>query len=98
MMRRVRLTGAMRCRTDEEAELVRQNLAEHVRLTRQEPGCIMFDITETANPLEWRVEEEFTDEQAFERHQIRISESAWGRATEGIEREYSVEIVTEESP
>ena len=90
-MSRVRLTGTLHCASDEEADLVRLHLPEHVRLTRAEPGCIAFDVRESADPLVWDVSEEFADEAAFAAHQQRVSESLWGRVTAGIERRYSVQ-------
>ena len=94
-MPRIALSGTLQCANEEEAELVRCHLAEHVRLTHDELGCLAFSVTETANPMVWQVEEEFRDEAAFEFHQRRVAASAWGVATEGITRDYVVKRVPE---
>jgi len=84
----VRLTGQLVCRNAAEATVVRKNLPEHSRLTRAEPGCVSFDVEPTDDPLVWQVDECFVDEVSFRRHQMRVADSTWGRATEGIERRY----------
>lgn len=90
-MVRIRLTGTLLCASEEEAAIVRSHLPDHKRLTRAEPGCTVFEVLESPNPLVWDVSEEFVDEPAFEAHQQRVSNSPWGRATAGIVRRYSVE-------
>lgn len=82
------LEGYLRCRTPQQAVRVRDHLPEHIRLTRAEPGCVSFQITPTHDPLVWRVEEEFTDRAAFERHQTRTKASDWAAATADIQRDF----------
>ncbi len=41
----IKLTGRLVCKNAEEAALVRQYLPEHQALTRQETGCIAFNVT-----------------------------------------------------
>lgn len=53
----VRLRGFLRCLSKHDVDLVRRHLPEHLRLTREEPGCISFEVSETDDPLIWRVEE-----------------------------------------
>ena len=86
----VRLAGRLICTSDAEAEILRRHLAEHVRLTLAEPGCLSFSVEPTDDPLIWRVEECFVDRDAFLRHQSRTRASAWGAATTGLERQYQV--------
>jgi quinol monooxygenase YgiN len=90
-MSEIHLTGWLVCTTDEQARVVTLRLPDHIRLTRAEAGCISFDVTETADPLIWSVEERFEDQQVLELHQARVASSPWGGATAGIERRYSVE-------
>lgn len=90
-MTTVRLTGQLRCATDADIERVRAHLPEHVRVTREEPGCLSFEVVQTADPLIWQVDEEFTDAVAFRAHQERAAASTWARETVGIERAYTVE-------
>ncbi|WP_244310958.1 putative quinol monooxygenase [Corynebacterium hindlerae] len=86
----IRLTGTLRCATKEDAQLVSNYLPAHVALTCAEPGCLMFEVTPTEDPLVWQVREEFTDRDAFELHQRRVQASAWGKATSHIARDYHV--------
>lgn len=86
----MRLTGTLVCRSHEEAAVVRDHLPLHVSLTRAEPGCESFQVTPTADPLVWLVEERFADHVAFTEHQARGAASQWGQATAGIERHYEI--------
>ena len=57
-------------------------LAEHVRLTRSEPGCLAFAVTPSPeDPGRFEVAERFRDRAAFEAHRRRAAASAWGEAT-----------------
>nr|WP_258222922.1 antibiotic biosynthesis monooxygenase [Microbacterium sp. HMWF026] len=86
----VTLTGELRCANAAEAERVNAHLAEHIALTRAEPGCLSFDVAPTASEGIWRVSERFVDEAAFDAHQRRVATSTWGRETAGIERSYVI--------
>lgn len=86
----VRLSGWLVCATEAEADAVRAHLPDHLALTRAEPGCLSFAVTE-AGPLAWRVEERFRDRAAFAAHQERSRASVWYAATQGIERRYEVD-------
>lgn len=90
-MSEIHLAGQLVCATDEEARVVSDHLPDHVKLTRDEPGCISFNVIQTTDPLVWIVEERFIDQRVFEQHQRRVASSVWGRATVGIERRYSIE-------
>ncbi|MCV6587170.1 MAG: antibiotic biosynthesis monooxygenase [Marinibacterium sp.] len=72
-------------------EEVRDALAEHIRLTRAEPGCLAFDVTEDPDhPGRFAVAERFVDAAAFAAHQARAGASDWARITDGIARHYTV--------
>lgn len=86
----VRLSGFLRCASVEDIQLVETYLPEHLRLTRAEPGCISFDVTQTDDPLVWRVEELFADRAAFDFHQQRTRASEWFSATSAIPRDYEI--------
>ena len=88
----IHLTGELRCRDDREAAIVTTHLPAQVARTRQEPGCLSFAVTATADPLVWAVEEWFADAEAYRSHQERVAGSDWGRLTAGIERRYTIEI------
>ena len=89
----IKLTGRLVCKSAEEADLVRQYLSEHKELTREETGCVSFEVTETPDPLIWKVEELFTNQATFDAHQNRTRASVWGRETRAIAREYKISEV-----
>ncbi|MEG3111219.1 antibiotic biosynthesis monooxygenase [Pantoea sp. T14] len=89
----IKLIGRLVCKTADEAELVRQYLPGHKELTREETGCVSFEVTETADPLIWKVEELFTNQATFDAHQKRTRASVWGRETSAITREYEISEV-----
>lgn len=86
----ISLSGRLICANATEADLVRQHLPEHLRLTRAEPGCLSFQVSATDDPLIWQVAESFTDKAAFEAHQSRTRASAWHAATAHIRRDYRI--------
>ena len=88
-MSAVHLTGLLVCKTADEATIVARHLPEHIELTRAETGCLSFEVTPTADPMVWAVDEHFANEHAFRLHRERTADSNWGRATVGIERRYS---------
>lgn len=74
---------------------IRAGLIDHIRLTRAEPGCISFEVTEDPDsPGRFNVAEEFTDSNAFHAHQTRAQASDWARISDGIPRDYSVTGLT----
>jgi quinol monooxygenase YgiN len=86
----VSLTGWIRIPADELPRL-RPLLAGHIGLTRAEPGCLAFAVTQSADdPTRFEVRERFRDRAAFEAHQRRAAASAWGAATRHLERRYAV--------
>jgi len=82
------LSGILTC-SEDDARIVRDALPEHIRLSRAEPGCIRFEVTETA-PGVFSVSEEFTDQAAFDAHQTRTRASAWWEKTGHIPRDFKV--------
>ncbi|KEO51769.1 putative quinol monooxygenase [Thioclava pacifica] len=84
------LTGQLICTTDAQAEIVREYQPEHIRLTRAEPGCELFEVTQGDDPLIWELNERFTTRADFEAHQARTKASDWGRATQGITRDFRI--------
>lgn len=91
MTTEIRLTGTLTCAPD-EIDLVRAALDEHIRLSRAEPGCLAFDVTQSPDdPCLWLVEETFRDRAAFEAHQVRTRASAWWQATAHMPRAFKLE-------
>ncbi len=89
----VRLRGQLICMTQAEAEAVRQHLAEHIRFTRAELGCLTFEVSETDDPMVYEVMEAFRDRASFDAHQARTRDSAWFAATRSILRDFRLEEV-----
>ncbi|MDG3088459.1 antibiotic biosynthesis monooxygenase [Vibrio hannami] len=76
---------------ENELDAVKAELVTHKRLTKEEPGCLIFNVTESPdNPLRFDVYEEFVDKAAFEAHQKRVSSSRWGKVTVNVERYYRI--------
>ncbi|MCT4559292.1 MAG: antibiotic biosynthesis monooxygenase [Pelagimonas sp.] len=76
-------------------EAIRAALPDHIRLTRAEPGCVSFDVTEDDTtpgrfPRRFNVHEIFLDAQSFHAHQTRAAQSVWATITQGIPRTYQV--------
>ncbi len=95
MPREVTLTGFIVVPAGDRATLL-PLLDEHIRLTRAEPGCLAFSVTETApGSGTFTVAERFRDRAAFEAHQARSTSSNWGAATRHLQRSYTVEDPTE---
>ena len=75
-----------------EADLtkVKAALAEHLRLTRAEPGCLRFEVTPSEQSNRFDVFEVFADQAAFDRHQTRVKQSDWGKITQNVKRHYQI--------
>jgi quinol monooxygenase YgiN len=89
----IRLRGQLRCLTAEDAATVFRLRAEHVRLTRAEPGCVDFDIAPTDDPMVWEVMEAFRTRADFDAHQSRTRGSVWFAGTRGCIRDFVVEEI-----
>lgn len=86
----VELRGRLVCVNRAEAATIERHLPRHIELTSAEPGCLLFEVRPTGDPLVWIVAEKFARQEAFAAHQTRVADSEWGRATAGIKREYKV--------
>ncbi|MBU2899032.1 putative quinol monooxygenase [Vibrio hepatarius] len=76
---------------ESELGLVNSELIDHKRLTLEEEGCIIFQVTENSqNPLRFDVYEAFIDRAAFDYHQERVKASQWGKITTHVQRYYEV--------
>ena len=70
---------------------VRIALPTHIRLTREEPGCLRFDVTEDADtPGRFHASEAFLNAAAFDAHQTRAQASDWAKVSADAERHYQV--------
>ena len=87
----VRLNGYIIVPAD-DLDAVLAELPNHISLTRQEPGCISFQVVQsTENPHRFDVAEEFVDRLSFEQHQARVGQSYWGEVTQRVERHYQID-------
>ena len=76
---------------DSDLSVVTSELTRHIELTRQEQGCLVFDVTvDQKTATIFHVYEEFIDRNAFEKHQIRVKQSRWAQVTKHVERHYQV--------
>ncbi|MEL6170714.1 MAG: antibiotic biosynthesis monooxygenase [Pseudomonadota bacterium] len=83
------IKGFLRC-GEKDAAIVRGAVGEHIRLSRAEPGCEHFEITET-EPGVFSISERFVDEAAFEAHTQRTRASEWWTRTRHIPRDIEIQ-------
>lgn len=82
--------GTIIC-TPDDIDMVVVRVREHIRLTRLEPGCITFDITQSgSNPCVFDVSERFVDQAAFDAHTSRTRASVWWEKTKRIPRDMKI--------
>lgn len=75
----------------EDRSIVLAELETHRRLTRNEPGCLCFKVTQNPDDTHrFDVYEEFVDHEAFLQHQRRVQESQWGKVTQNVARYYDI--------
>ena len=75
----------------EDLPSVKAHLGEHIRLTRDESGCLEFRVTQDqGDPLRFSVFERFRDKESFNLHQRRVENSEWGHVTKNVTRTYVV--------
>lgn len=75
----------------ERLEAVLTALPVHIDLTRSEPGCLEFNVTECGTVSgRLLVAEVFESQEAFDAHQARTKASEWFDVTAGLKRNYSV--------
>lgn len=89
------LTGYMVV-PNQDVQAVDEALAQHIQLTRDEPGCLLFYVNKhesIANRFD--VCKAFINEAAFEAHQARTKASSWSTVAAKANRHYNVAVVTE---
>lgn len=82
------LTGRLICADAGQMMTALSLLPDHVAASRVEPGCLRFDLWQDADPLVWHLSELFVDADAFAAHAARTRDSAWGRDSAGIGRDF----------
>jgi len=89
----VALTGTIIIPTDMQAALI-PLLEQHKAFTRQEPGCLKFDVTQdTDDSTLFHVDELFEDEAAFAHHQSEGAARPWGAASKNLTRDFNKLVV-----
>jgi autoinducer 2-degrading protein len=70
---------------------VNNELATHMELTKQENGCLVFEVSQDSENLNrFNVYEEFTNRESFSSHQDRVGNSKWGVVTVNVEMHYEI--------
>ncbi len=83
---------------DNRVSEVAAALPAHIALTRQEPGCLSFDVSPDPQvPGRFNVSERFASRADFDAHQKRMRASLWADVTAGIERHYQIREVAAEA-
>jgi len=72
--------------------IIKEALPRHIKLSRREPGCLRFDITQD-EPFTGRYHlvEVYKNKAAFEAHKKRSAASDWAEAAQGLS--YDVHII-----
>jgi len=70
---------------------VKLALPTHIRLSRQEPDCKYFRVSQDETiPTRFHVIESFASVKAFKRHQDRIKNSEWASVSKNASRHYDI--------
>ncbi len=75
--------------SDSDLAAVKKELAIHILLTRQEEGCLVFEVSQDKKNMDrFNVYEEFTSQEAFNAHQQRLTNTEWGKVSSQLEKHY----------
>jgi len=89
-MRKVTLEGYVIAGL-EDLPAIEAELPKHIELTRQEPGCLVFEVSQDVKtPNRFNVYEEFVDRDSFDAHQVRVKASRWGVVSARLEKHYHI--------
>jgi len=70
---------------------VKRALPKHIRLSKQEGGCLFFRVwQDEERPCKFHVIERFKSLKAYHRHQARLKTSEWALVSRNAERHYDV--------
>lgn len=76
---------------EKDLKKVKAELPNHIENTRQESGCVIFEVKEDQeNKNRFNVYEEFANQEAFDSHQQRVAASRWGQVTKDVRRSYRI--------
>jgi putative acetyltransferase len=85
----IALSGRLICADGAQMVLALSLMSDHVALSREEPGCLRFDLWQDQDPSVWNLSELFRDADAFAVHQQRTRTSVWGQESGAIERDFT---------
>jgi len=92
-MAKVYLEGLLVANSAAQRAVIDLYLEEHITLTRAEPGCLKFEVTQDLkDPNKFHVSEIFESEASFEAHQARAKSSEWGAHSEKLERRFTKRV------
>ena len=75
----------------EHIRRTKELLDVHIKLTRSEEGCLLFEVKESGDQQDvFEVYEVFDSLTSFEEHQIRTKQSSWGKFTKDFQRSYEI--------
>jgi len=78
----------------DDLKSVLEELPLHKELTRQEEGCLIFEVIQDESQVcKLNVYEEFKSKTAFQYHQDRVRSSRWGSITKNIKRFYEIQYL-----
>jgi len=76
---------------DVDLIIIESELVIHKKLTKEEIGCLQFEVSQDPNNANrYNVYEVFIDQHAFDIHQLRVKHSNWGKVTINVERHYQI--------
>lgn len=84
----IALSGRLTCADAGQLMTVLALLPDHLRQSREEPGCLRFDLWQDDDPRIWHLSELFLDAEAFAAHGERSRDSAWGRESASFARDF----------
>lgn len=84
----VALQGRLICADAAQMMVALSLLPDHIRQSREEPGCLRFEMWQDEDPLVWHLSELFASDRAFADHQARTKDSEWGRDSTAIGRDF----------
>lgn len=88
------LAGRLICADAGQMMTALSLLPDHIRQSREEPGCLRFEMWQDEDPLVWNLSELFLDADAFAAHGARTRASDWGRDSTGITRDlHRLEVI-----
>ena len=80
---------------DSDLSAVKKELPNHIHLTRQEEGCLVFKVSQDIESKNrFNVYEEFISKDAFKLHQQRASDSEWGKLSKRLEKYYTTNDIS----